>query len=55
MDSLPRNEMQKPGGQANRARVFTDPPDAVKEAGIIFTGDEVNAIPGENAVSLINK
>jgi len=43
------------GGQANWVRVFTEPPDVVKEAGITFTRDEIDAILGGNAASLINK
>lgn len=43
------------GGQADWVKVFTDPPDVLKEAGIAFTRDEIESILGENAVKIINK
>jgi predicted TIM-barrel fold metal-dependent hydrolase len=43
------------GGQPNWVKAFTDPPDAVKEAGITFTRAEIDAILGGNAAGLLHK
>ena len=43
------------GGQANWVKVFTNLPDSVKEAGITFTKEEIDAILGGNAARLMTK
>ncbi len=43
------------GGQANWVKAFTDPPDTVKETGITFSKDEIDAILGGNAARLMSK
>lgn len=43
------------GGQTNWVKVFKEPPDEVKNAGITFTTDEIDAILGGNAARLMSK
>lgn len=43
------------GGQANWVKVFTNPPESVKEAGVTFTRDEIDALLGGNAMRLLSR